>query len=123
MKDIIFLTVPKKFVNFDNTTFTIMGISAKLNNSHEIIIGSNNDIQVELKFWEKVNEEYIEKNVLQGKFKKAYTIPNIGEVKAMSGLFSPNKQEIYQVATLVAIKYGYQLLPFEEQTILNETNN
>jgi|694.fasta_scaffold119797_2 hypothetical protein len=122
MNDLIFITEPRSFTNVDNTTFIINGISGKINNSYEIIIGSDEQIQFELKFWTYVDNTYIEKSIITVPLKKEYDIPNIGLVPIISGFFSPDKEVIYNMAKIISLHFGYTLVPFLEQSFLNKNN-
>lgn len=119
MKDIIFLTEPRIFKNVDNTEYTVVGISGKIHNSYEVIIGSNLPVKFELKFWENKDLEYIEREVIEGALNKEYNIPNIGIVPILSGFFSTDKETIYNMAKIVCAYYGYDLKPLTDQIFLN----
>lgn len=117
--DIIFLTEPRVFKTVDNTEYTVVGISGKINSSYEVIIGPNEPINFELKFWVNVDNEYIVKDTLFNKLTKEYNIPNLGIVPILSGFFSADKLTIYNMAKIVCGYYGYTLKDFSEQTFLN----
>lgn len=114
----LFLIQSKTFPTITNSTYTIDAISAKINNSKEVLIGSTDPISFELIFHSKVGEEYIVKEVVVADLYKAYGIPQLGKVEILSGLFSSNKETIYQMASIVTAYYGYELLPLEDQIYL-----
>lgn len=112
----IFIVEPKNFLTVDNTFYTIEGISAKINNSKEITIGSNNPINFEITFWSKnENSIFYEKSKITGNFLKKYNVPNVGDFEIMSGLFSSDPQTIYNSVNFLCNYYGYVLKPMNEQ--------
>ena len=123
MTDIIFICDPREFINTDNTKFTIEGISGKIDNTSEVIIGSNNSIRFQLKFWQKEGDSFKEKETIIGVLDKEYDIPSVGVIPIISGFFSTSKETIYQMATIVCGYYGYTLKPLEEQIYLEGSIN
>ena len=115
----IFLTLPRTFKDTDNTDFEIIGLSAKVAQTTEVFIGNTLPIKFELKFWRKENDVYLVDDIKLGVLEKDYTLPGLGKVEIMSGLFSSNKQTVYDAANLVCTYYGYTLLPLTDQTFLN----
>ena len=120
MEDILFLTELRDFTNVDNTVYSVSAISAKVDNTKQVLIGSNNTISFELSFYTREGEDYKVKDTIFRELHKEYEVPNVGIVPVISGLFSKNKETVYNMAKIVAGYYGYTLKPIEEQIFLNK---
>jgi len=115
----LFLTNPRLFTNVDNTTYEIGAISAKINNTKEVIVGSNNSVSFEFTFYEIKEQELKARETLFRDINKDYDIPNVGVISMVGGLLSSDKNTVFNMASILCNYYGYTLKPFEEQIFLN----
>lgn len=118
MNRVLFITEPRVFTNVDNTSYEITAISAKIDNTKEVLIGSNKEVSFELSFYTKDGEDYIEKDTVFRNLKKEYIIPELGIIPVISGLFSNDKEVVYNMAKILSNYYGYTLKPLGEQIFL-----
>lgn len=115
----LFLTNPRLFTNVDNTTYEIGAISAKIDNTKEVTVGSTNPVSFEFTFYELKGQELKAKETLFRDINKSYNIPNIGIVSMVEGLLSSDKNTVFNMAYILCNYYGYTLKPLEEQDFLN----
>ena len=112
-----FLTTPRTLTKPDNSTYTVDAISVSI---FEQDINYTPALKIKFTFYNKDAEgnfisvsEFVKPNVY-----KKVTIPNVGDIDFVAGLFSYDKTKVYQVASIFAQYNGYTLLPINEQTDL-----
>lgn len=116
-----FLTQQKTFIlpNGNNILIEAIGVSVEA-----FDISNAERVPLCFHFFTKENDEYImlPEYTYKTSVYKNVTIPNLGDIDFISGLVSYDKTKVYQVASIFAARYSYTLLPFAEQTYLNEIN-
>ena len=119
----LFKTKPKNFPTPTNTKgYDVVGVSVEIQASS---IGNVNKFAFKFAFFKNGKDEngedaLIETDSIIGDIPRKITIPKMGDVDIVAGLLSSKRQTIYLAASVLAAKYEYELLPLEEQDIIED---
>ena len=119
----LFKTQPKNFKTpTDTIGYEVVGISVEIQKSS---IGNVNSFAFQFDFFKNIKDEnnqdtLVVADSIIGHIPRKINIPQMGEVDIVAGLVSSKRETIYLAASVLAAKYEYELLPLEEQDIIED---